>query len=85
MHRIKIHIDTLLYLGELSFMMGGSVVFTPEGETSMRCVGVMATDDQQVEDDLVVSVFIDTESLVPDLAGQPSQVFVTIRDNDGEI
>ena len=61
------------------------MVFTPEDETFMRCVGVMATEDQQVEDDLVVSVSIDTESLMPDVPGEPSQVFVTIRDNDGEI
>ena len=74
----------MLYIGDIQFVTDGQILFTTEDTTFSRCVDVVAGEDELIEADEVVSVEIDEQSLMGnDVASDPSQVEVTIRDNDG--
>ena len=62
------------------------MLFTPEETTDLnftRCVELVATEDELIEEIEEVSVVINEESLGVDQAAEPSAVDISIMDNDG--
>ena len=62
------------------------MLFTPEETTDLnftRCVELVVTEDELIEEIEEVSVVINEESLGVDQAAEPSAVDISIMDNDG--